>query len=296
MKKNIKIVAVVPTFNSWKTLKPCINSLLKQSLKLRQIIVVNNGSTDSTYFNTKKFFPQVKLINLKINTGVVGGRNTGIKMLGKNIDFVLFFDHDMIAERKMIENLASVFSNRADCGIVTPKIYYLSNKSRIWSAGTGINLWTGQVLFRGGVDRGQFDEIERVQVAPAAMLVKNQTLLKVKRFDSKYFATYEDTDFCFRAQKNGFLTYYSPRAVAYHDIPDDKKNESERLLKRIYWVSKNRIIFMREFGNNFLIFLLFLPVYSVYYFRLALKFGSIKDCLTYLKGAFDGLTMRNIKY
>lgn len=288
-KKSSKIIAVIPTFNSWKTLKQTIISLLKQSMPLKKIIVIDNASADQTSDFIKEIFPNIQLLTLKSNTGVVGGRNFGIKHLQQDYDYVLFFDHDMIAEKDMVKNLVEISTAQSNYGIVTPKIYYLANKKRIWSAGTGINLWTGQIIFRGGKDVGQFDLVEEVQVAPAAMLVKRDVLKKIKRFDGRYFATYEDTDFCFRAKREGFKTVYSPSAIAYHDLPQDKNQESKRLLKRLYWVGRNRVLFMRDFGRNFPFFLIFLPVFSVYYLKLSLKYGNLGDFLSFVHGTIDGL-------
>jgi GT2 family glycosyltransferase len=284
-----KVIAIIPTFNSWRTLKTCLKSLLNQSAKIKKIIVVDNASSDGTSANVTKLFSQISLISLKTNTGVVGGRNAGLKSLPKDYSHVLFFDHDMVAETDMVKHLLNISSHYTDCGIATPKIYYLSNKKRIWSAGTGINLWTGQILFRGGLDQGQFDQIEEVQVSPAAMLIKKEVLKKVKLFDEKYFATYEDTDFCFRAKKYGYKTYYSPQAIAYHDLPTDVETESKRLLRRLYWVGRNRVLFMRDFGNHYLIFLMFLPVFAFYYLQLSLKYGNIEDFYSFIHGTIDGL-------
>ena len=43
-----KISAIIPTYNSWGTLKECIRSLMQQSLKPTEIIIVDNASIDET--------------------------------------------------------------------------------------------------------------------------------------------------------------------------------------------------------------------------------------------------------
>jgi GT2 family glycosyltransferase len=289
MIKKMKISVVIPTYNSWKTLKLCIDSIKNQTLKPGEILVVDNNSSDETATKVKKYFPEVKLIIMKSNTGVTGGRNAGIKLANKNSDYLFFFDHDMYAHPHMLEELAAVAESGENIGIVTPKIYYYKDKKRIWAAGTGINLWTGQVLFRGGKDIGQFEKVEEVQIAPAAMLIKKSVIKKIKEFDMRYFATYEDTDFCFRAKKIGFTVYYSPKAIAYHDLPIDFRQESVRLLSRSYWVGRNRVIFMKDFGKNFLVFLVFLPIYFLYYLKLALKFNNLNAWKEFIKGTVAGL-------
>lgn len=285
-----KISVVIPTYNSWSTLKDCISSIQKQTLRPYEIIIIDNGSSDGTSNKVRLMFPNVKLITLKVNTGVTGGRNKGIEHCSPKTDSILFFDHDMIADKKMLEELVRILKIDKSIGIVTPKIYYHGDKKRIWAAGTGINLLTGQVLFRGGIDIGQYDFSEEVPVAPAVLLVKKEVLNILKMFDDRYFATFEDTDFCFRAKKMGFKVFYAFRALAFHKIPYDKKEESERLLSRAYFIGRNRILFMKDFGSNFYFFLIiFLPVYILYYLKLAISHGRFLDWLKLIQGVISGL-------
>ncbi len=283
-----KVSVIIPTYNSWKTLKSCIISIQNQTIKPKEIIVVDNGSTDGTAQKVKKLFTKIKLITLDKNTGVTGGRNTGIKRANSMSDYLFFFDHDMVAEKDMLKELIKVTDTDTNIGIVTPKIYYYGKKKRIWSAGTGINLWTGQVLFRGGDDRAQYERVEEVQVAPAAILVRKEVIKKIGGFDNRYFATYEDTDFCFRARKIGFKTFYVPKARAYHKLSWDPKDDAARVLSRSYWVGRNRVIFMKDFGKNFFIFLMFLPIYFVYYLYVALKNKNIGGWFKFIQGTIYG--------
>lgn len=290
MNCNNLVSVIIPTYNSYNTLKDCISSIQNQTLQPLEIIVVDNGSSDGTPEKVKLNFPKVKLIRLINNSGVTGGRNKGIETASLKADYILFFDHDMIANRNMLWELVKTSNTSTNIGIVTPKIYYFDNRKRIWAAGTGINLWTGQILFRGGFDIGQYENEEEVQVAPAVLLVKRQVINKLKEFDTRYFATYEDTDFCFRAKDKGFMTYYSPLAKAYHKIPSDLEKESIRLLSRAYWIGRNRILFMRDFGKNFYIFLLFVPIYMAYYLRLAISQKLFFSWFKLLQGTVVGLT------
>lgn len=286
-----KVSVVIPTYNSWLTLKECIESIQNQTLIPSEIIVVDNASTDGTSAKVKSTFPKVKLISLNTNTGVTGGRNKGVEESLMTLDYILFFDHDMTANKKMLEELIKVSEISPSIGIVTPKIYYSDNKKRIWSAGTGINLWTGQVLFRGGKDKGQYENAEEVQVAPAVLLVKKIVINKLKAFDDRYFATYEDTDFCFRARNVGFKTFYAPLAYAFHKIPSDSQRESLRLLSRTYWIGRNRVLFMKDFGNNFFVFLLFLPIFLAYYLKLAIFYNRFFTWVQLLQGTIVGLVL-----
>lgn len=302
MSSKSKISVIIPTLNSWNTLGSCITSIFKQTLKPEELIVVDNASSDGTWEKISNLksraanaeqISNLKLVRNKQNLGVTGGRNAGISIANKNSQYLLFFDHDMVADKNMLLNLVKVAEMDSSYGIITPKIYYWEDKKRIWAAGTNINLWTGQVLFRGGRDVGQFEKIEEVQVAPAVMLVCQEVIHKLKGFDSRYFATYEDTDFCFRAKDKGFKTIYSPKAFAYHKISPKKNLEQKRLLDRSFWIGRNRVLFMRDFGKSYYLFLLFSPVYLLYFIKLALQQKNPKGLTSYLKGFIAGMLQAN---
>ena len=292
-----RITVIVPTWNGCSTIVGCIKSLSNQTYKPFEIIVVDNASTDDTADEVDRLVKKYKTIRLvknEKNLGVTGGRNKGIEASGKESDYLLFFDHDMIADKKMLENLVKVADNKI--GIVTPKIYYKSERKRIWSAGTDINLWTGQVMFRNGMDVGQYNKTVEVGVSPAAILVKRELVEKIGGFDNIFESSWEDADFCYRAKRAGFKTFYTPDAIAYHDIEYNTQKDAERLLVRYAKnLGKNRIIFMKRFGKNFFIFSLFLPLYLIYYLYLALKYKHLSGYLKFLKGTLDGFILVNTK-
>ena len=288
-KTKFLVSVVIPTYNLVNNLLEAIDSIRKQDYSPIEIIVVDNGSTDGTSKKIRESYSEVKLITHKKNLGVTGGRNSGLKEA--NGKYILFFDHDMIADKEMISELVRVAESDREVGIVTGKIYCWDNKKKIWSAGTDVNLITGQVFFRTGEDKGQYDCIEEIQVAPAVILVKKEVIKKIGGFDDVFFANWEDTDFCFRARKAGFKIFYTPKAIAYHKITLDPVESMNRLLSRAYYIARNRIIFMRRHSKYFRLFLLFLPIYIAYYTYLSLCFGRIDGIENFLKGTFSGLSM-----
>ena len=73
----MEISVVIPTFNRCHTLGRAIQSVLEQKYPAKEILVVDDGSTDSTASFVKGSFSQVKLIRQQ-NLGVSAARNTGI--------------------------------------------------------------------------------------------------------------------------------------------------------------------------------------------------------------------------
>lgn len=58
-KNKTNVLVVIPTYNSWVTLKECIASIQKQVLKPLEIIVVDNNSSDGTTDKIRKIFPSI---------------------------------------------------------------------------------------------------------------------------------------------------------------------------------------------------------------------------------------------
>ena len=96
----IKISVIIPTFNRSSFIENTINSVLRQSYSVDEIIVVDNNSTDNTYKLIKKKFPDINLIK-EINQGVSHARNRGI-IHAKN-DWIAFLDSDDQSCPKKIE-------------------------------------------------------------------------------------------------------------------------------------------------------------------------------------------------
>ena len=83
------ISVVVPVYNVEKYVKECIESILEQSFKNFELIIVNDGSTDNSLNRVLEFKDdRIVLINQK-NMGLSGARNTGIHHAkGKYITFI----------------------------------------------------------------------------------------------------------------------------------------------------------------------------------------------------------------
>ena len=101
----IKYSFIVPVYNTKKYLKKCLNSLVKQTYKDFEIIVINDGSTDNSMDiinDYSKKYKNIKVINQK-NQGLSMARNNGVKEAkGK---YILFIDSDDYVNADLLENI-----------------------------------------------------------------------------------------------------------------------------------------------------------------------------------------------
>lgn len=116
------VSVIVPVYNSEHFLERCLDSILNQTYKNIEVLLINDGSTDSsgeiceTFKNKDR---RVRVIHQK-NAGVSSSRNIGIDMSeGKYIQFV---DSDDYIEPKMIEILTREIEKKVELAICGYKI------------------------------------------------------------------------------------------------------------------------------------------------------------------------------
>lgn len=116
-KKQPKVSIIVPVFNVESYLEKCINSILLQIYQNIQIILVNDGSTDSSGKMCDDFalaHKNIKVVHTK-NQGLSAARNTGLSFADG--EFVCFVDSDDWIEPNMIEVLVEIAENGSNISI-----------------------------------------------------------------------------------------------------------------------------------------------------------------------------------
>lgn len=97
----MKISVIIPTYNRKFFLKRSVDSVLKQTLKPYEIIIIDDGSSDGTSSMIKESYPAVNLIRQE-NKGVSAARNTGIR--SSSGDWICFLDSDDEWKKNKLKN------------------------------------------------------------------------------------------------------------------------------------------------------------------------------------------------
>lgn len=103
------IFIIIPVYNQADKLAKCLNSILTQTYKDYEIIVVNDGSTDNFNEVIKKY--DVKVITQE-NKGANVARNRGAKEVKGN--FLLFCDADLVMNQEMLEIMFNTLKNNPE--------------------------------------------------------------------------------------------------------------------------------------------------------------------------------------
>lgn len=215
----MNVFIVIPNWNGKKYLAESLESLLHQTPK-STVVVSDNGSTDGSVELLQSEFPDVVLLQSKVNNGFAGGVNRGIEYaLEHGAEYIILFNNDAVAEKDWVKRLVDAAEAHPEAGIVTGK-FLRWDRQTIDSTGDFYSSW-GFPFPRGRdeKDAGQYDEPEWVFGASGgATLYRADLFKKIGLFDEDFFAYFEDTDINFRAQLAGFKAWYEPRAVAYHHV------------------------------------------------------------------------------
>lgn len=122
--ENFKVSIIIPIYNSQEYLEECIKSVLSQSYKNIEIILVNDGSVDDSFLICKKYekLNSNVLVKNQNNLGAVLARKTGIE--NATGDYITFVDSDDYVDQDYIEKL---MLNMYENDLVTSGLIYGNN-------------------------------------------------------------------------------------------------------------------------------------------------------------------------
>lgn len=214
-RKKVKASVIIPNWNGKSLLKICLLSLKKQTFKDFEVVVVDNGSSDGSSEYVRKYFPDIKLIELKANSGFAAAVNLGVKICVG--EYIILINNDTFVEKDCIKFLVKT-ADQKEAGMIAAKMLKFRNPKVIDSAGD----WIDRAGHAGNVGQGEKDGLEFnkprscFMVTGGGALIKRRVFESIGFFDENYFAYMEDVDFCLRAQMKGFKAWFEPRAVIRH--------------------------------------------------------------------------------
>lgn len=210
-----KVAVVIPNWNGEDVIRDCLSSLLKQEYE-HTVVVVDNGSVDSSVEIIESEFPNAILLKQPKNLGFAGGVNVGIRYaIKEKYDFVALLNNDAAADKDWLR-LLLVEMKKKSVGIVTGLL--LDQKGILVDT-------TGELYSKWGLafPRGRGEAVSNAPsrslvfgASGGASLYRTAIFKEIGMFDQDLFAYYEDTDVSFRTQLAGWKVLYTPEAIAYH--------------------------------------------------------------------------------
>jgi GT2 family glycosyltransferase len=211
-----RVTVVIPTFNGEKFLPGCLDALARQRFVSFRVVVVDNGSTDSSLAILAERYPAVSVILMGRNTGFAPAVNAGIR--GSDTELVALLNNDAEPSPEWLGELVSALDADPGAGFCASKMVDSRDPRTIESAGD-CYASNGRSLPRGFLERdiGQYDTPAEVFGACAGAALYRRSLFdRVGLFDERLVSYKEDVDLDFRAWLAGIRCIYVPSAVCRH--------------------------------------------------------------------------------
>ena len=203
------ISVVIPTYNRCELLKRAIGSVLKQTILIREIIIVDNGSTDNTQEMISSLFPNTTYIYEK-RKGVSYARNLGIKNCKST--WIAFLDSDDEWKPQKLEEQI-FFTNNTD------KKYRLIHTNEIWYKN---NEFKNQLKKHQKSGGNIFQKsLELCCISPSSALIKKEVFDEYGLFDEN-LEVCEDYDIWIRITSKEEVGFLDKPLVVKHGGHNDQ--------------------------------------------------------------------------
>ncbi len=224
---NKLVSVIILNWNGKRFLKDCLGTLLKQDYPNFEVIFSDNGSSDGSQEFVREKFPSVRIVENGENLGFSGGNNAGIR--AARGEYIVLLNNDMVFHRKdCLSELVKAAESDKRIGIVGGMFLWVSQPKRIQNirgaslpkvlpslsiaALTNIAVSTADAPFE--EDMGQYKEL--IDIDAVDGLIKREVIGRIGLYDEKFFFTYDDADFCYRAKQAGYRIVTNPNAKMWH--------------------------------------------------------------------------------
>lgn len=243
---NPSIASVTVAYNAASQLPRQVDALLRQTRPLQEIVVVDNGSTDSTAEILSEQFPRITVLRMRKNLGVGGGLAAGITYaaLEKGYDWVWTFDHDSIPNLDALQTMqdrVGSLTNSQQVGIIAALAVH---------HGTG-NCYS-PLLWRDGFFKPSAEWMRQSVcfadlVISSGSMIRRDVIQKIGLPRADFFIDFVDFEYCLRARSAGYSIAVVPGARFSHEVGRPRKIRLPRFSRlwsvhapfREYYISRN---------------------------------------------------------
>lgn len=242
------VSVVMPVYNSEKYLNESIDSVLNQTYKNIELIVIDDGSTDNSSTIVNQYANRLVYIK-QDNKGVAAARNAGIAV--SKGTYIAFIDSDDIWDKKKVEIQREILDRNPNIGLVYSDHATFDDNGIIFrnvAKGRGMSRPSGDIFF---------DLILCCLFQTSTVMVRRGLLEKVGLFNVDYRSG-EDYDLWLRIASCSEVAY-APHVLAMyrqHPLsitnkkPEDSKENYEMPMEIIV-IEKNLLASKKQFPAQF---------------------------------------------
>lgn len=215
--KNPLASVIIVNKDGKQDLIECISSVENQTLEEREVLLVDNSSSDGSVDFVRSDHPDVRVIQNSCNRWYAGGNNDGFEEA--NGKYLIILNPDVAVEPDWLEKLIQPLEEDgySKTGLSTSKILQYDCRDTINTCGNEAH-FTGLGFTRGfGEVSSEFMEQESVPAVSGCSFAMSQSVYEqIGGFDESFEFYYEDLDLSWRARLAGYDIVCNPESVVYH--------------------------------------------------------------------------------
>ncbi|HEV3220178.1 MAG TPA: glycosyltransferase family 2 protein [Candidatus Acidoferrales bacterium] len=222
-----QVSVIMVNWNGAEHLRLCLPTLVSQSTKPLEIIIVDNHSSDDSAEVARSF--QVRWLPLNENLGLAPALNRGAAIARG--DLLLFVNNDMRFDPEFVAALAAPLPQDEECFATDGMQFNWEGTIRVHLAARLRDGRTRQDTLAELVPGLSFYQQEEDQKTPvfmasaACMMVRRTHFEQLDGFDNRLPLGYEDVEICWRAWARGWKTVYVPSAICWHRLGASGKSQ-----------------------------------------------------------------------
>jgi len=247
-----RLFIVIVNWNLKNDLLACIDSLLVAGAETRQIIVVDNNSTDHSIDAVhSRYGRALTTLMAKENLGFAKGNNWGIRhALAQDAEWVLLLNNDTVVAPDMLFALRKATQQHPEYSIFSPLVFYFDQPTTIWSAGDRLipgTLATYHIYHKKQLNKHIPDILDVDFVTGCGILINRAVFCEVGLLDTSTFMYAEEVDFIWRARMFGHKVACATEARMWHKVSMSSKQDQP---KTRYLRIRNQIWFYRKYAQG----------------------------------------------
>ncbi len=211
----MNVSVIIPTYNSGPLVVEAVESVLRQTQQPRQIIIVDDGSTDDTRQRLRPYEVRIEYV-WQQNSRVAAARNTGLDRASG--DFLAFLDADDAWHPHKLARQLAMLAEHPEIGLLA----------------TDLTDWPGKFVSPGKLSQGAVKPVPLAEMllfnplATSSIVVRRGVLERAGRFDPELFGP-EDYDLWLRCAQFAPIAILQEPLTGYRDTSGSLGKQAETM-------------------------------------------------------------------
>lgn len=272
---NPLVSVVMPNYNNAQYVKEAIESIINQSYKNWELIIIDDCSTDNSMYILQQYIkePKIKVFQNRINVKIARTRNNGLREVDIKSKYIAVMDSDDISECNRLLNQVQFLEDNPEYGAVGGHTTIINEDSEIVSFRK----------YETNPEKIHKNLIKKSQLAHPATLIRKSALEKVG-FYNETLNLCEDYDLWFRIAENYKIGNLNQSVLMYRISKTQTKHT--KLKETLYYTLKiqKKYLFKKEFFSisgliyHILEHLMYLmPARAVWFLFKNLNYKGVKN-------------------